>query len=81
MTISLYQVTSLRISNSVVGLLPLDSKQVFNSISSVNGGMVIPPRIGRQSLICRNRMYHRKVEVGIKIREAIYCASLSLTTI
>jgi hypothetical protein len=29
--------------------------------------MVIPPLLGRQSLVCRNRMYHGKDEVGIKI--------------
>jgi hypothetical protein len=41
--ISLYQVTSLTISSPVVGLLPLATGQDFNRISSVNGGMVIPP--------------------------------------
>jgi hypothetical protein len=40
---SLRQVTTLTMSSPVVGLLPLASGQAFNSISSVNGGMVIPP--------------------------------------
>jgi hypothetical protein len=34
--------------------------------------MIIPPWLGRQSLIYRNRMHHGKVQVGIKIGEAIY---------
>jgi hypothetical protein len=74
------QITSLRICSPVVGLLPLASGQAFNSISSVNGRTVIPPWFSSQSLICSNRMYHWKVEVGFKIGEAIYCAPLSLTS-
>jgi hypothetical protein len=65
------------ISSPVVGLLPIASGQAFNSISCVDGGMVIPSRLGLQNLVCKNRMYHWKVEVGIKIGEAVYCASLS----
>jgi hypothetical protein len=41
--------------------------------------MVIPPGLSCQSLICGNRIFCRKVEVGIKLGEAIYCASLYLT--
>jgi hypothetical protein len=41
--ISLCQVTSLTISSPVVWLLPLASGRAFNSISFVNGGIVILP--------------------------------------
>jgi hypothetical protein len=55
----------------VVGLLHLASVQAFNSTFSVNGGIVIQPLLGRQSLICTNRVHHGKVEVVIKIGETI----------
>jgi hypothetical protein len=77
---SLCQVTSLTISSPVVGLLHLASGQAFNSTFSVNGGIVIQPLLGRQSLICTNRVHHGKVEDIIKIGETIYCASLFLTS-
>jgi hypothetical protein len=41
--ISLCQFPSLTTGSPMLGLLPLAFGQAFNSISSVNGGMVIPP--------------------------------------
>jgi hypothetical protein len=48
----------------VVGVLPQPPDRLYaDGISPNLDGLVIPPRLGRQILVCGNRVHHEKVRL------------------
>jgi hypothetical protein len=74
-------VAAFRAASAVVGVLPRPLDRLSADGFSPNlDGMVIPPRFGRQNLVCGNGA-SRDGEVGSKVGEAIRDASYLLLII
>jgi hypothetical protein len=51
----------------VVGVLPQPLDRLYaDGISPNLDGVVIPPRLGRQSLVCGNRVHREKVRMAVR---------------
>jgi hypothetical protein len=59
-------VADRRAASPVVGMLPQPLDRLYTDGISPNlDGVVIPPRLGRQNLVCGNRV-HREVKLAVR---------------
>jgi hypothetical protein len=57
-------VAGRRAASPVVGVLPQPRDRLYTDGISPNlDGVVIPPRLGRQNLVCGNRVHREKVKL------------------
>jgi hypothetical protein len=60
-------VASRRAASPVVGVLPQPVDRLYADAISPNlDGVVMSPRLGRQSLVCGNRVHREKVTMAVR---------------